>query len=38
MQLIPNITSEDISRQPDQAAFKINQVIDAVNRLLAKNA
>lgn len=34
--LIPYITSEDISKQPDQAAHKLNQVIDAVNHIVAQ--
>lgn len=34
--ILDRVTSEDISRQPDQAAWKINRLIDEVNRLIAE--
>lgn len=36
MSKIPYITSEDISHYPDQAAFKLNRLIEAVNKLAKK--
>lgn len=33
-QIIPYITSSDISQFPDQASYKLNLLVDAVNRLI----